>query len=76
MLTNEQKDQLQKQVAREYEAGFNHIREERDRKRDILKKVLDVNLPKGQVRVNLLWKNMQLEQALFLNDEISVKVLM
>lgn len=64
---------LKAQVHREYEQGFNHVREERERKRDILEKVLPVTIPDGQVRVNLLWKNIQLENALFLNDEIDIK---
>lgn len=37
--------------------------------------MLDTNVPEGQVRVNLLWRNIQLEKALFLTDEISVKLL-
>lgn len=62
-------------VQQQYGMWFNHIRSERERKRDIMNKVLDPNLPEGQVRVNLLWKNIQLENALFLNDEINVEVL-
>lgn len=69
-------EKIQGQVQKEYELGFNYIRTERERKRDILAKVLDPNIPKGQVRVHLLWRNIQLEQALFLNDEISIKLLM
>jgi hypothetical protein len=69
-------DKLQAQVQKEYELGFNHIRTERDRKRDIMQKVLDTTLEEGRVRVNLLWRNIQLEEALFLNDEISIRVLM
>lgn len=38
-------------------------------------KVLDVTVPEGQVRVNLLWRNIQLELALFLTDELGVKFL-
>ena len=69
-------EKLQPQIEKEYGLGFNYIRTERERKREILQKVLDPNIPKGQVRVHLLWRNIQLEQALFLNDEISVKLLM
>lgn len=68
-------DKLKEQVQSEYNLGFNHIREERERKRDIMKKVLDNTIPSGQVRVNLLDRNIQLELALFLTDEIGVKFL-
>ena len=40
-----------------------------------MKKVLDTTIPSGQVRVNLLDRNIQLELALFLTDEIGVKFL-
>jgi hypothetical protein len=63
------------QVQKEYSMWFNHVRAERERKRQILDKVLDPNLPEWQVRVNLLDKNLQLEAALFLTDEMSVEVL-
>ena len=62
-------------VQNEYNRGFQHIRSERERKRKIMAKVLDQTLPEGQVRVNLLWRNIQLELALFLTDEIGVKFL-
>lgn len=65
-------DALKAQVQREYAQGFNHVGDERERKRDILEKVLPIDIPEGQVRVNLLWKNIQLENALFLNDDVEV----
>lgn len=68
-------ERLGNKVRREYDMGFNHVRDERTRKREIVDKVLDTNVPEGQVRVNLLWRNIQLEKALFLTDEISVKML-
>lgn len=69
------KDKLQKQVEREYNIWFNYIRNIREYKRDIAKKVLDSKLPDWQVRVNLLWKNIQLENALFLTDNINIEFL-
>ena len=66
-------DALVAQVNREYEQWFEHIRSERDRKRDIASKVLPQNIPEWQVRINLLWKNIQLENSLFLNDDVDVK---
>ena len=66
---------LSNQVQTEYNKWFYHIRPERERKRNIINKVLDPSLPDWQVRVNLLWKNMQLELALFLTDEIWVEFL-
>ena len=68
-------EKLRPKVTEEYDRGFNHIRPERERKRDIMAKVLRTDLPEGQVRVNLLWRNIQLELALFLTDEIGVKFL-
>jgi hypothetical protein len=38
-------EQLKTQVLQEYERGYNHIREERDRKRGILAQVLNTNIP-------------------------------
>lgn len=68
-------EKLMSRVQNEYNLGFQHIRNERERKRHIMEKVLDQTLPEGKVRVNLLWKNTQLELALFLTDEIGVKFL-
>ena len=68
-------EKLKWQVQKEYNLWYNHIRAERDRKRNIIDKVLDPSLPEWQVRVNLLWKNIQLELALFLTDDIGVKYL-
>lgn len=65
-------DKLKSKVQSEYAQGFEHVRDERERKRDILEKVLPQNLPDGQVRVNLLWKNIQLENSLFLTDDVNV----
>jgi len=67
--------ELSAKVQDDYARGLLHIRGERERKREIMEKVLDQNLPNGQVRVNLLWRNIQLELALFLTDEIGVKFL-
>lgn len=68
-------EKLVEQVKREYSEWFQHIRQERERKRHIMEKVLDQTLPEGKVRVNLLWRNTQLELALFLTDEMGVKFL-
>jgi len=38
-----------------------------------MNKVLPQNLANGEVRVNLLWKNIQLENSLFLTDKLSVE---
>lgn len=68
-------DKLIWKVQKEYEMWFNHIRKEIDRKRNILDKVLDPNLPDWQIRVPLLWKNIQLENSLFLTDDINIQFL-
>ncbi len=66
---------LKRQVQLEYEQGFQHIRSERERKRDILQSLIPVNIPEWQVRINLLWKNLQLERALFVSDKLNIKYL-
>lgn len=68
-------DLLRQKVENEYQQGFNHIRQKRDAKRDVLQKLLPQDIPNWQVRVNLLWKNLQLERALFVSDKLSVKYL-
>ena len=66
---------LKEKVQSEYNQGFNHIRNERERKRDILQKLLPTDVPDGQVRINLLWKNLQLERSLFVSDKLNVKAI-
>ena len=68
-------EELQGKVEKEYSMWFEHIRSEIERKRTILDKVLDPNLPEWQVRIPLLWKNIQLELALFLTDDINIQIL-
>ena len=68
-------EKLAPKVQREYQMGFEHIRTERDRKQDQLKKVFDKNVKTGESQVRLIWKNIQLENALFLTDELDIKVL-
>lgn len=63
------------QVEREYTSWYNHIRQEIQRKEKILQKYMNPIIPKGQVRVELLHQNIQLEKAMFLTDEIWVKFL-
>jgi len=66
-------DQLTTQVQNEYQQWFDHIRQKRENKRDVLDKLLPTDIPEWQVRINLLWKNLQLERALFVSDKLSVK---
>ena len=68
-------DLLRTKMENEYGQWLNHIRQKRDEKRDVLKKLLPQNIAEWQVRVNLLWKNLQLERALFVSDNLSVKFL-
>ena len=68
-------DLLKTKVASEYEQWFNHIRQKRENKRTILEKLLPTDIPDWQARINLLWKNLQLERALFVSDKLSVKFL-
>lgn len=68
-------DLLKQKVENEYQQWYNHIRSKRDSKRDVLYKLLPQDIPDWQVRVNLLWKNLQLERALFVSDKLSVKFL-
>lgn len=68
-------EKLQAKVEREYSMGFEHIRDEIERKRSVLNKLFDPSLPEWQVRIPLFKKNMELENALFLNDEINIEFL-
>lgn len=68
-------EKMRTKVANEYGMGLSHVKDERVRKREIMGKVLETNLPDSQVRINLLWRNIQLEKALFLTDEVGVKFL-
>ena len=60
-------------INQEYEQGYNHIQTLRETKREVLKKLLEPYTEKGKVRVNLLWKNMQMEKALFSTDKADIK---
>ena len=66
---------LKSKVQAEYVQWYNHVRNERERKRDILQKLLPVDIPDWQVRINLLWKNLQLERSLFVSDKLNVKAI-
>lgn len=68
-------EELQGKVEREYSMWFEHIRSEIERKRDVLNKLFDPNLPDGQVRIPLFKKNLELENALFLTDDINIQFL-
>lgn len=68
-------EELQGKVEKEYSMWFEHIRSEVERKRDVLNKLFDPSLPEGQIRIPLFKKNLELENALFLTDEISVEFL-
>lgn len=68
-------EELQGKVEREYSMWFEHIRSEIERKRDVLNKLFDPNLPDWQIRIPLFKKNLELENALFLTDEINVQFL-
>jgi len=54
---------------------YNHVSAEIERKKTILEKVLPLTIPEWQVKIPLLWRNMQLELALFLTDELDIKFL-
>ena len=68
-------EKIKWQVRKEYDMWLQHIRNERENKRNVLEKVLNPYLPEWQVRVPLLWKNIQLELSLFLTDELDVDFL-
>lgn len=67
--------ELQGKVQREYSMWFNHIEREIERKRGVLYKLFDPSLPEWQVRIPLFKKNLELENALFLTDEIDIQFL-
>ncbi len=64
---------LRAQVNREYEMWFNHIRSIRDAKRDVIEKLLPEYVEWQPLKMTLLWKNLQLENSLFLNDDLDVQ---
>lgn len=53
------------------ESWINHVRSERDRKRLIPNKVLELARD-WEIKVHTLWKNMQLARALFVSDELDI----
>lgn len=65
-------EEIGTQVRNEYEKGYAHIRSERERKQDVLEKILPVWVREGEVKVHLLWRNIQLENSLFLSDEFGI----
>lgn len=62
---------LMGKVQEEYQNGFNAINNERERKRDSVNEVLP--LYEGEPTVNLLYRNIQLENSVFVTDDLSVK---
>lgn len=67
-------EKLLQQVEREYNEWYNHVREEREHKRKVLDKILP-RVKEWEVKIHTLWKNIQLENALFLTDEFAVSIL-
>jgi len=63
---------LTAQVQDEYNQWYQHIRQERDRKQEVLSKIIPKNVKEWEVKVHLLWRNLQLENSLFLTDEFNV----
>ncbi len=62
---------LRNKVQKEYQMWYDHIKGERERKRNVDKKILE-EPQEGFVKQNLLWKHMQLETATFLTDELDI----
>lgn len=60
---------LKEQIQKEYDIWYHHIKDDIDRKKDVLQKVIFKDIDSKTVRVNLLWKNIKLENALYLSDE-------
>ena len=67
------KEQLRSKCEKEYQAWLQHIQTIRDEKRQADKKILE-KPPEGFIKSNLMWKNMQLETATFLTDELDVVI--
>ena len=65
--------ELQGKVEKEYSMWFEHIRSEIERKRDVLNKLFDPTLE--TIRIPLFKKNLELENALFLTDDINIEFL-
>lgn len=60
---------LKEKVQKEYDIGKAHIQSDHEHKRDILKQVIFQSQKNGVIRVNLLWKNIKAEHALYLADK-------
>lgn len=66
-------DKLRGKVEREYTQGFNHINTWRTEQQHILSKLLP-KVAEWEVKVHLLWKNLNLENSIFLIDELTVDI--
>lgn len=68
---------LQWKVQNEYEQWFKAITNEIDRKEEVIKKLLPINTDSdgAEVHVNLLAKNIALENALYAGDDLEVKTI-
>lgn len=64
-------NKLRAQVCREYDQGYQAISTIRDEKRDQLQKVFP-NATDKDLKIGLIYRNIQLENSLFLTDEINV----
>ena len=62
---------LKSQVQKEYMQGFEHIRSEITKKDNILKQLIPT-VENGEIKIQLLKKNIDLENALFSSDTVEV----
>lgn len=60
---------LQEQVQREYELGYNHVKDAVDAKKKVLNKLIQRDVKRGTVQINLLYKNIKLAMSLYLTDD-------
>ena len=67
-------DELQAQVQREYSIWFEHIRNIIEEKRWALDRIYNNKNP-DTVRIPLIKKNIELEKALFLTDDLDIEIL-
>lgn len=65
-------NKLYEQVEKEYQLWYNSIRQVRDQKRNLVEKVFPNS---NDFRIDLIYRNMQLESSLFLWDSLSIDVI-
>lgn len=68
-------DELKEIVQKQYRVWFETMEAEISLKREATKEVYDTNVKEGNVRIPLVKKNIEIENAIFLQDEIAIQAI-